>query len=389
MKRKLSFIICLFLACVSLANDTTYVTVKANVGETITHLLKTYRVQEACNLKKFYTQNHIGDDGFLTAGLSYELPVIVYKYNNKSIRSTIGNYDYQLAVRIQDYNDALFKAGIKSDDFRLNHELWVPFSYFRCASELIHHSDEIKEETQVFPIFGEKYQDVTIVDHALKGHVYYLVSGHGGPDPGAIGNYNGEQLCEDEYAYDVTVRLAKNLLEHGATVYLIIRDDNDGIRDDMVLEGDHDEKCWPNQRIPLNQVTRLQQRVQVINELYLEHKSLGAVVQKAIVVHVDSRSTKSRVDIFFYHYPGSQKGKSFAIQLHETVKGNYNKYRKGRGYGGQIKDRELYILKFSFPTAVFIELGNIRNAEDQKRFVVPRNRQVIADWLAEGVLKKN
>ena len=31
-------------------------------------------------------------------------------------------------------------------------------------------------------------------------------SGHGGPDPGAIGIYQGRQLHEDEYAYDIILR---------------------------------------------------------------------------------------------------------------------------------------------------------------------------------------
>lgn len=384
---RLVFILSLLFSINSFAADTTLVTVKANAGETISHLLRVYRVQEGCNQEYFYKQNHIDENRYLVAGLTYELPIYIYKYNDISIRSTLNNYDYQLAVRIQDYNDFLFKAGVKSGDYRKDHILWVPYSYLNCSSELVHQSNTAAKETQAFPIFGETYQNVTFKDETLKGHVYYVVSGHGGPDPGAIGAYNSSQLCEDEYAYDVSLRLAKNLLEHGATVYLIIRDDNDGIRDDAILHCDHDERCWPNQKIPLNQVTRLQQRVQVINELYLKHKNLGAKVQKTIVIHIDSRSTRSRVDLFFYHYPGSKTGKSFATSLHQTVKGNYMKYRKGRGYGGQVKDRELYILKFSFPTAAFIELGNIQNPEDQKRIVVPRNRQVIADWLTEGVLK--
>ena len=41
--------------------------------------------------------------------------------------------------------------------------------------------------------------------------------------------------AEDEYAYDITLRLAKELLAHGAEVYIIIQDENDGIRDDFVL----------------------------------------------------------------------------------------------------------------------------------------------------------
>jgi len=48
-----------------------------------------------------------------------------------------------------------------------------------------------KRATKVLiePIFGKDHEAVTIQDSLLKGAVYYLIAGHGGPDPGAIGPY--------------------------------------------------------------------------------------------------------------------------------------------------------------------------------------------------------
>jgi N-acetylmuramoyl-L-alanine amidase len=39
--------------------------------------------------------------------------------------------------------------------------------------------------------------------------------------------------------------------------------------------------------------------------------------------------------------------------------------------------------------AVFIELGNIRNPQDQKRFILEDNRQAVANWLTEGLMKED
>jgi N-acetylmuramoyl-L-alanine amidase len=50
--------------------------------------------------------------------------------------------------------------------------------------------------------------------------------------------------------------------------------------------------------------------------------------------------------------------------------------------------RNLHVLRKTKPTAVFIELGNIRNSQDQKRFVIEDNRQAVANWLAEGLLRE-
>jgi N-acetylmuramoyl-L-alanine amidase len=35
-----------------------------------------------------------------------------------------------------------------------------------------------------------------------------------------VENYNGKLIAEDEYAYDVTLRLARMLISNGAKVYM-------------------------------------------------------------------------------------------------------------------------------------------------------------------------
>jgi N-acetylmuramoyl-L-alanine amidase len=111
-------------------------------------------------------------------------------------------------------------------------------------------SAPVTNKTAKHKILGQKYENVEILSNQLNGAIYYLVAGHGGPDPGAIGKYENHSLCEDEYAYDVTLRLARNLIQNSATVYMITRDPNDGIRDENFLKPDKDEVCYPNLTIP-------------------------------------------------------------------------------------------------------------------------------------------
>ena len=65
------------------------------------------------------------------------------------------------------------------------------------------------------PLFGKSLASYKITSSDLKGACFYLVSGHGGPDPGAIGKMGSHELHEDEYAYDIMLRLARNLLTRG------------------------------------------------------------------------------------------------------------------------------------------------------------------------------
>ena len=246
-------------------------------------------------------------------------------------------------------------------------------------------SKEIKElESVSYDIFGEKHKNVIEKSERLKGTIYYLVSGHGGPDPGAMGIYAGKAIAEDEYAYDITLRLAKELLSHGAKVYIIIQDPNDGIRDDFILEIDHDEVAYLDKTIPLNQVARLKQRVEIVNDLY---KSNKGNYQRLIVTHVDSRSEGQNIDVFFYHHEHSKNGKRLAQSIHKTFEAKYKKYQPNRSYSGTFEDRtSLYLVKKTHPAMTFIEIGNIRNAKDQVRIVDPDNRQALAKWISEGVL---
>lgn len=239
-------------------------------------------------------------------------------------------------------------------------------------------------ESKTYDIFGEDHKTVISKSERLKGAIYYLVSGHGGPDPGAMAVYAGKSISEDEYAYDITLRLAKELLAHGATVYIIIRDENDGIREERILEIDRDEVAYPDKEIPLRQLDRLQQRVDIVNNLYKKNK--GAY-QRLIVTHVDSRSKGQNIDVFFYHHEKSKNGKRLAESIHRTFEAKYKKYQPNRSYSGTFEDRtSLFLVKKTHPAMTFIEIGNIRNEKDQRRILDPDNRQALAKWISEGVL---
>ncbi len=233
------------------------------------------------------------------------------------------------------------------------------------------------------PIFGSQYSRVRILDRTMRGAVFYLSAGHGGPDPGALGRYGPHRLAEDEYAYDVTLRLARVLMEHGATVYLLVQDPNDGIRDASILKIDHDEVTFPHQRIPLSQLGRLQQRVVQANKLYARHK--GAY-QRLLALHVDSRSKGENIDVFFYHHARSAAGLRLAKNIHRVFTARYRRAQPNRSYSGNVSPRSsLYVVRNSHAPAVFMELGNIQNARDQQRFLLADNRQALANWIYEGL----
>ena len=242
----------------------------------------------------------------------------------------------------------------------------------------------VKPQFKIEPLLGKDSDTVIVENRILKNGVYYLISGHGGPDPGAVTDYNSKLIAEDEYAYDVTLRLAKRLLANDATVYIIIKDPNDGIRNEQILEVDYDEVCYPNKAIPKSQKLRLSQRTKAVNQLYSKHK--GAY-QRLIVTHVDSRSIGKNIDVFFYHHESSSNGRRLANHIHQTFTEKYAKHQPNRVYSGTITSRSgLYLVKNTHPPMVFIELGNIRNGKDQKRILNYDNREALANWIHLGLI---
>nr|WP_321451221.1 N-acetylmuramoyl-L-alanine amidase [uncultured Carboxylicivirga sp.] len=240
------------------------------------------------------------------------------------------------------------------------------------------------KQTNLFePLFGKERETFPIESSEMKGAVFYLVSGHGGPDPGAIGKYGSHELHEDEYAYDITLRLAKKLMENGAKVHIIIQDPDDGIRDEQIFKYDNHETCM-GETIPLDQIDRLKQRTNKINELFNNDTEK---YRRALILHLDSRSKRKQIDVFFYHYKKSKNGEKLANTLRDTFNEKYGEHQPTRGFEGTVSDRNLYILRNTTPVSVFVELGNIQNYRDQQRFVIADNRQALANWLYLGLKK--
>ena len=234
------------------------------------------------------------------------------------------------------------------------------------------------------PLFGKQLANVKVTSNRLAGACFYVVSGHGGPDPGAIGRVGKHELHEDEYAYDIALRLARNLMQEGAEVHIIIQDAKDGIRDSRYLSNSKRETCMGD-AIPLNQVARLQQRCTKINELYRKDRRKYKYC-RAIFLHVDSRSRSAQTDVFFYHAPKSVSGKKLAVTMKETFESKYDKHQPNRGFEGTVSSRNLYVLLQAAPVSVFVELGNIQNTFDQRRFVISSNLQALAKWMTEGFI---
>lgn len=286
-------------------------------------------------------------------------------------------------IPIKNYYDAFIE--LNKDKIKDNHSLIVGEKYYLPAKDV--QTQNVIMDTIIKSNnsgkFELKYAD-TVVSDKLKGAVFYLIPGHGGPDPGATAFVDGVMISEDEYAYDICLRLARQIEMNGGVVYMIIIDTDDGIRDHRILKIDYDELCHPDLEIPRDHNQRLLQRSKAVNDLYKQNSQYK--YHRAIEIHLDSRGSGVTTDVFFYYFPNSAKGKKTAENIHKTFAEKYAKHQPNRGYNGTVSERNLMVMRKVLPPLVFIELGNIQNERDRKRFLDYNNREALAKWICEGLI---
>lgn len=374
-----------------------YVTAIPHEKEGILGMLRRFELPaNAQTVQQFRALNGLTATAGVVVDKTYKMPIRRYRYNGTSIRSTVGITDYTRAQRIADYNSRMMNNGIREDDFLVSRDLWVPVQDWKglkpLASEravdLARIPATITSTTGTFPIFGTTYAKVKRTDKALGGRVYILDAGHGGPDPGAIASNDGDfTLYEDEYAYDITLRLARNLLRRGATVYLTVYDPDDGIREGIRLMPDKHEVFIGNQAMVTNFADRLRQRSGVVNLLADLHPNATC---RLISIHVDSREMKDfpePMDPHFSYYSTSTEGETLAQTLLDTMRPHYLA-AKGT-YNGRTQTRDqLHMLLYSKIPTVLVETANLKNPTDQARMTKASYRQNLADWLMEGLIRE-
>lgn len=313
----------------------------------------------------------------IVLGIALVLSVHLPAYSNSTTKAKKGEGIYQLLKR-NGLSEEKLEAFIKLNQDKIGpkNSLYLDRTYKLPEKD--------KPTTITEPLWGKDFETIDLVGNELEDAVFYLVSGHGGPDPGAVAKVSGHTITEDEYAYDVTLRLGRRLASHGAKVHFIIRDESVGIRNDRYLSNNKSEVCTPNQRIPSDQRKRLKQRSDAVNKIYRTDTS---PYKRCIVIHVDARSKNQKIDVFFYHHKKSSASKRLATEMRDMMKRNYKASQPNRSYEGSVSSRSLYVINKIIPPVVFIELGNIHHPRDQKRILEPNNREAMANWLCQGIIE--
>jgi len=219
-------------------------------------------------------------------------------------------------------------------------------------------------------------------DVAFKGllpKVIIIDPGHGGSDMGAV----FQDICEDEIAYDIAIRLYKKLKEKKYKVFITIKNS-------IFPFNSKEITCDKNERLSNNKKITLGNRIALIKEFDPSEDAL------IISIHVNSLPQNFKGFSIFFKKKNNKNNASynFSLKLSSFLK-------KKHVVSFSLDTSFLYVhlepvrkrfYRWNFTPAIFsatgkrsavlIETGNLRNSSDRINLLKNSYREKIAIAIA-------
>jgi LysM repeat protein len=246
----------------------------------------------------------------------------------------------------------------------------------------------------LFDLFAKKVDALPPISQKLEGWHIVLDPGHGGIDPGSItkvldGRGNPVYVVEDEYVYDIVLRMYVLLRLNGAEVTLTLLSPNHLVRrsdpatrtfvhernevyNSPSLNPPNGQGQWPK-----GGQNGLSARVRVATEALRESRSRHTLF---LSIHADNSPDRDAVPVVLY-YASSKRvddaSRRFAQALVPSL-----------GAGSEARGRNLAVLRRNAADAsVLVEIRNVAHSDHAWALRFEELRQRDAEKIVRGILE--
>lgn len=246
---------------------------------------------------------------------------------------------------------------------------------------------------KLFDTFEKHVEGMGRLDDLLAGWHFVLDPGHGGIDPGAVVAAKDEEensyyVVEDEYVYDVALRVYALLKAHGADATMTILAPNHLLRTNVPVSSTfvHDrnevfnDKAW-NQRNrpstwPKGGKSYLKKRVDIAKQAV---KGTPADRQVFLSFHADNDKPTGNAITLFYHRNSRSSDR--------TSRNLANKLLPAMGAGSRIQGRNFGVLRDNpIKYKLLVEMRNLAFKEHIWAIRYEKLRQRDAEKMVEALI---
>ncbi len=252
-------------------------------------------------------------------------------------------------------------------ELHLGREYKIPLGEDSLKKTGIQVQNDPKEENSIFD------EELAYIDHKsdkLKDAVIYLISGN---------DLMGQTPTNNRVTEEINKRLAKELIVHGAQVYVIESKTKAQTVKSGNLEGETTEGALAN-------LSQMQEYLETINKKYLKN---SGKYQRLLITRVKGGISNNYCDVSIYHHDTSEDGKRIANNIQNVFQQKSVTRKTVKRYKEIFTDKNnLYLAKNSLPAITLIELETTTksNPEDRNTLVIKSDKALFTDLIANGVL---